>query len=582
MSPIALAFVALIPILTVGLLLVILRWPARRAMPLAYLLVALLAFSVWNIEFSQIADASLKGLVIASTLLYIIFGAILLLETLRSSGALDSIRNGFNNISADRRVQVIVVAWLFGSFIEGSAGFGTPAAVAVPLLIGLGFPPLAAVMAGMIIQSTPVSFGALGTPILVGVATGLGADPAVLTDAQSAGFAISDGALPEGYLAMIGARVAILHAVIGTLIPLILVSMLTRFFGTNRSFYEGLRIWKFALFSAVSMTIPYTLVAIFLGPEFPSLFGGLTGLALVIWAAKKKFLIPAERPWDFPKRENWRVDWFSDADRISLENPAASAGQKNSEAGKPVVDTHPPGILMAWLPYLLVALFLVVTRVPEFQLKPLLLTIGRLQYEFPSSGIKIDVKPLYLPGTLFLLVSLLTWRLHRIPFGSYRLAWTRSAKTTLSASVALIFTVPLVQVFLNSSNGLAGYPEMPIALAEGLSSLTGKAWPIFSPIVGGLGAFVAGSNTVSNMMFSLFQFNIGLQTGFDPAWIVALQAVGGAAGNTICIHNVVAASAVAGIYGKEGSIIRLTLPVFFYYALGAGVIGFVVVCLAPG
>ena len=85
-------------------------------------------------------------------------------------------------------------------------------------------------MAGMIIQSTPVSFGALGTPILVGVATGLGADPAVLTDAQSAGFAISDGALPEGYLAMIGARVAILHAVIGTLIPLILVSMLTRFF----------------------------------------------------------------------------------------------------------------------------------------------------------------------------------------------------------------------------------------------------------------------------------------------------------------------------------------------------------------
>ena len=134
MSPIALAFVALIPILTVGLLLVILRWPARRAMPLAYLLVALLAFSVWNIEFSQIADASLKGLVIASTLLYIIFGAILLLETLRSSGALDSIRNGFNNISADRRVQVIVVAWLFGSFIEGSAGFGTPAAVAVPLL----------------------------------------------------------------------------------------------------------------------------------------------------------------------------------------------------------------------------------------------------------------------------------------------------------------------------------------------------------------------------------------------------------------------------------------------------------------
>ena len=111
----------------------------------------------------------MKGLLIAGELLYIIFGAILLLNTLRYSGGLRIIRRSFENISSDRRIQVIIVAWLFGSFIEGAAGFGTPAAVAVPLLVGLGFPPLAAVVAGMMIQSTPVSFGAVGTPILVGV-----------------------------------------------------------------------------------------------------------------------------------------------------------------------------------------------------------------------------------------------------------------------------------------------------------------------------------------------------------------------------------------------------------------------------
>lgn len=137
----------------------------------------------------------------------------------------------------------------------------------------------------------------------------------------------------------------------------------------------------------------------------------------------------------------------------------------------------------------------------------------------------------------------------------------------------LVFTVPMVQVFINSSGGEAGLEKMPIVLAEGVASLTGSSWPFFSPFIGGFGAFVAGSNTVSNMMFSLFQFGVGQHIGVDPTWVVALQAVGGAAGNTICVHNVVAASAVVGLIGKEGAIIRKTLPVFGYYAIVAGAIG---------
>ena len=118
---------------------------------------------------------------------------------------------------------------------------------------------------------------------------------------------------------------------------------------------------------------------------------------------------------------------------------------------------------------------------------------------------------------------------------------------------------------------------MPIALADGVAALVGSAWPIFAPFIGGIGAAVAGSNTVSNMMFSLFQFGVGQRIDVDPTWIVALQAVGGAAGNMICVHNVVAASAVAGLVGTEGVTLRKTVFPFMYYALFAGSMGYSIV-----
>jgi lactate permease len=572
MHPAVLAFLAFLPILVVGLFLVVLRWPASRAMPLSYLTVAALALLVWQVPIVQVAIASAHGLIVAASLLYIIFGAILLLNTLQESGALSVIRKGFTDISPDRRIQVIIIAWLFGSFIEGSAGFGTPAAVAVPLMVGLGFPAMAAVVAGMIIQSTPVSFGALGTPIIVGVGNGLSGDPGVLEYARASGFVLQTTGEVDyaGFLAMIAAKVALLHCVAGTLIPLFVVSLMTRFFGPNRSLADGLRVWKFAVFAALSMTLPYLAVAVFLGPEFPSLVGGLTGLAIVITAARFGFLMPRGEPWDFAPRETWPPEWNGTLD---LQESQSS-------------DTR-MRLSMAWLPYLLVAVFLVATRVPELGVKGWLtaaqITVdwdglrGLAAEDDGATGIMSKVQPLYLPGTIFILVSVLASGLHRMGGAAYTRAWKKSARTMLTASVALVFTVPMVQVFINSSGGLAGYEKMPIALAEGVASATGAAWPIFAPFIGGFGAFVAGSNTVSNMMFSLFQFHVGESIGVAPDWIVALQAVGGAAGNTICVHNVVAASAVVGLVGREGLVIRRTLPVFVYYALITGTLGYAIV-----
>ena len=149
------AAVAVAPLAVVFLLLVFWRWPAKKTMPLAFGLTALLACFYWRVSVVRVAAASLEGLLIAGTLLYIVWGALLLLFVLKHSGAVRAIRNGFQNISPDRRIQAIIVAWTFGAFIEGAAGFGTPAAVAGPLLVILGFPPMAAVVCALTIQSAP-------------------------------------------------------------------------------------------------------------------------------------------------------------------------------------------------------------------------------------------------------------------------------------------------------------------------------------------------------------------------------------------------------------------------------------------
>jgi lactate permease len=554
MNTATLALLSMLPIVVVAVFLVGLRWPASRAMPLTYVVCAALALWVWQVPFPVVAAASINGVVIALSLIFIIFGAIVLLNTLQESGGLHTIRKGFTNISTDRRVQVIIVAWLFGSFIEGAAGFGSPAAVAVPLLVGLGFPAMAAVMAGMIIQSTPVSFGAAGTPILVGVNTGLANDPDVINFITQMGYQDM-----TSFLHMIGFKVAVLHVVAGTLVPLIVVSLLTRFYGSERSLTEGLKAWKFALFSALAMTMPYLFVAYALGPEFPSMFGGLAGLAIVITAARHKFLTP-KNTWDFPDKKTWKPEWTG-----LIEISDRNIPDRNIS------------LLSAWSPYILVAGLLVITRLNFLPFKAFMQNTALVIPELLNTHIGIKVAPLYLPGTIFLVAALFTFFVHKMDTKAAKRALGSSAKTAMYASVALIFTVPMVQVFINSGAGLSGYDRMPIVLADGVAALTGSAWPLFSTFIGGLGAFVAGSNTVSNMMFSSFQFGVGQRIGVDPSWVVALQAAGGAAGNMICVHNVVAACAVVGLLGKEGMIIRQTFLPFVYYAGFTGAIGYWIV-----
>ncbi|WP_232844908.1 L-lactate permease [Paracoccus onubensis] len=547
---------ALLPVLTVFVLLVVMRKSAKLAMLAAFVVTVVLALAIWGTPVARIAGASVNGLVTAITLLYIVFGAILLLYTVQESGAIRAIRRGFTDISPDRRIQAIIIAWMFGSMIEGASGFGTPAAVAAPLLLAIGFPAMAAVMVSLIIQSTPVSFGAVGTPMLVGVNTGL-------SNSEEVAAAIAPQTLDQ-YIPVVGANVAMVHALIGFLIPLLMVGMLTRFFGAGRSFAEGFRAWKFALFAGVAFTLPYWLVARFLGPEFPSLVGGLIGLMIVIPAARAGLFMPSDQ-FEFPPRDKWGSDWQGSVEPEQIDQEMAAEGAPRKDIS----------LMTAWMPYVIVVILLVLTRT-VVPLKDWL-TGPSATIAFNDvfgSGINSSAQFLYSPGTILILASLISVALFRMRGSDYTRAWAISGRTMMSAAPALLLAVPMVQVFINSgSDGLA---SMPITLAEGMAAATGNAWPIFAPLIGALGAFIAGSNTVSNMMFSLFQFSTAQGIGLDllgVTVVVTLQAVGGAAGNMICVHNVVAASATVGLTDREGDLIRKTLIPMAYYVVQAGLIG---------
>ncbi|MDZ4335488.1 MAG: L-lactate permease [Pseudomonas sp.] len=547
MSTGLLALLAFSPILLAAVLLIGLRWPAKHAMPLVYLLTAGVALFAWDMSFNRVLASTVQGLLITLGLLWIIFGAILLLNTLKHSGGITAIRAGFATISPDRRIQAIIIAWLFGCFIEGASGFGTPAAIAAPLLVAIGFPAMAAVMLGMLVQSTPVSFGAVGTPIIVGVNTGL--DSATI-GAQL----VAQGSSWAQFLQLITSEVAIIHAIVGTVMPLIMVLMLTRFFGTEKSWKAGFAVLPFAIFAGLAFTIPYALTGIFLGPEFPSLGGGLIGLAIVTSAARMGFLLP-KTTWDFAPADKWPAEWLGTIE-MKLDQLTAK----------------PMSALRAWLPYVLVGALLVISRVfPEVSaaLKAVMLNFPDLLGE---TGISANFQPLYLPGGILVTVVIATFFFHGMKLRELGSAVKESSGVLLSAGFVLLFTVPMVRILINSGVNAAELSSMPILMARWVADSVGGIYPLLAPSVGALGAFIAGSNTVSNMMFSQFQFGVASSLGISSALIVAVQAIGAAAGNMVAIHNVVAASATVGLLGREGSILRKTVWPTLYYVLFTGLI----------
>lgn len=557
-----LSALATLPILCALVLMVGLRWPATRAMPVAWLAAVFGAMYGWGLDATYVASLTLHGGVTAVSVLIIVFGAIVFLNTMKASGATETIQWGMQRVSPDRRVQAVIIGFLFTAFIEGAAGFGTPAALAAPLLISLGFPAVPAVVAALVFDSYSVTFGAVGTPIVFGLRY---VHPLV-TEAVAANPGGLNFSNPEEFNLVVGRWAALIHAIVILVLPVLVLGYMTRFFGPKRRWVDGLEAWPFCIFASISFLIPYLTFAWFFGPEFPSLAGGLIGIAVTIYGAKQRWFVP-RTTWDFGDPKDWDPSW-SPSGEIPLQSFTPRMTQ-----------------FKAWLPYALIGLILVLTRVPDLGLKALLSGTSIpfndiLGYEHVDNQIAV----FYLPGTIpFMLVALITAGIHRMSPSMTATAWTDSLNKMKNPAIALFFGVAIVSIFRLSSVNPHELPSMPLVLAESVSALAGSSWPFFSNFVGGLGAFITGSNTVSDLLFSEFQWGVAERLGYSRQIMVASQAVGGAVGNMICIHNIVAACAVVGMSGHEGTILRRTVIPFLLYSTVVGItVSIMVFWLFPG
>ncbi len=532
------SLLAFSPVILVTLFIIVLRMPATRAMPISLISMAAIAMVAWQVPGVQVAAATLEGFIIAISLIWILYGAVLLLNMLISSGAMESIRTWFTLITPDQRIQAIIIAWLLGSFLEGAAGFGSPVAICAPLMVALGFPPLAAVIMALLSNSISVAFGTAGSTILVGTLQGVQLGNGNATSLHPL---LQPGALP-GLMDAVSVQTALINLLPGTIIPLLSVMILTRFWGKNKSWTEGLLVWKFALLAGVSFTGFSALIAIFLGPEFPAILGSLFALILMVNLARRGILVP-KPAWTF-------------------------AG----EVPNPIEEKPQPQLTFtrAISPYILAIGLLVISRLDFLPFKAWMngVQIG-ISHIF-GTQISTFFSPIYSAGTIFSLAAILSIFIVHTPTEHLWPAVKNTNRSLLPSMIALATAIPMVRIFIHSSiNGL-GLPSMPFVLAESISQGLGPFWTAAAPFVGALGVFIAGSATVSNLMFSLLQFDIAVKHNLNPATILALQTAGASLGKMICVVNVVAAASVVGLQGKEGKIIRFTvLPALILVTLAA-------------
>jgi lactate permease len=493
---------------------------------------------------AYLAASSIKGIEGALEIIIIIFGALLLLYTLEESGGFATINAGFTHLTGDKRIQAILIGFVFVSLLEGTAGFGVPAAICAPLLIVLGFPPLAAVAITLIGNMPTVTFGTAGIPITKGYGKTLNI-PQILSSLE--------GSFSQ-FIQSVSFWGVTIHSLIGVFIPLFLILVLTKYFGKNRSWKEGFGAWKFAIFAGITFFIPYWLAGVLLGPELPTLVASLLAFFILAYAIRKKFCLPKEE-WKFEGSEKWPSSWKGSLKPTLPEKTKISS-------------------LMAWLPYGLIALILIITRIQPLStfLQAEVVTIA--WENIFKTELTTSIAPLFIPGIIpFMLIAVLTFRLHKMDGGEIKRAISKACKQMSSPAIVLIFSVAMAEVLICSSYNPLGYESMLVVMAKGIVGITGRFWGFISPFIGAFGAFISGSNTVSNMVFGLFQWSAASEAGISKSVTLALQAVGGSLGVGICIAKVVAACTTAGIVGKEGRVIRITFIPTLIYATLAGIIG---------
>jgi lactate permease len=520
--------VAALPIVVILVLMLALRRSAAHA-GLVGLAVALLAahlvfgFGPRALGASPVAATagSLgEALFIAATILWIVFPALCIHELQGRTGAIDTLRLAMGRLSGDPRIVALLVAWFFALFVEGAAGFGTSVALAAPFLVSAGFKRVEAVTIALVGHAVGVSFGAVGTPIVPQVAV--------------TGFTGLD----------IAAATGVYHGLLGSFMPLVMMLLVTRSLPRERRGGRG--VWGWTLLAAALFLVPHTLIALFVGPELPTLGGALVGglafVAALVLARRRG------RP----------------ASGAAVPPPATFLPGTRSVASVPGASGRRGEIVRAAAPYgVLVVLVLLTRLVPGVRE-----ALSDLTLSWRVGAFGGEVAPLYHPGTMLFVAFGLGAVSQRAGVGAARAAMRRALGQVAGVSVALVAMVGLSRVMV--------YAGMIDELAAAAAVAAGATWPLAAPFVGVLGTFVTGSATASNILFTEFQTATAERVGLPALPLVGAQGFGAAVGNAICPHNVVAAGATVGLAGAEGEVLRRTLAPALGYALLGGLLAWLV------
>lgn len=563
-----LALLAVVPIAIAFGLLVIARWSAARSMGVGWIVATGLGLAYWQMDPSWWAAVAIYGALEALPIILIVFGAILLMNYLDVSGAISTIRWHFSGISTDRRIQLLLIGLGFETIIEGVAGFGTPGALAAPLLIGLGFPPLGAAVFALFFNAPNPQFGAAGTPILGGVNSVIG--PEKLSQASEPITQTEFQGLVSAYSGVMTGLTFVFWGALG-------IFLLVYWFGNDgeRSLGGAARatvpVAPFALVLGIAAGLTQWAIAWYVGTELPSIVAGFVVFGLGLVMASRGILVPDDT-WEFPDRESWSDTWLGG---LSLDSIEDDDPQKEMP------------VWLAWTPYLLVGAILLVTRWPTLDLVPVLkeFTVGFSRI-LGYSELTWNIEYLYLPGTMpFIPVAILTGLLYRMNSAKTTRAWRESIRQVAPAALTLVIVVSLTQIMIQSGQFNAESIDygMMDALSIAVADAAGAALPMVAPWIGALGTFVTGSNTVSDILFASLQYDAAGDVGVSRSIVVAIQNVGGGVGNMVSVQNIAAICGVVGITGREGDILRKVVVPTVIFALFAGAVGTILVyVVAPG
>ena len=493
---------AAVPILVVLGLMIGLDWPAARAGAvgaLVALAVAAVAFDFGGADdpfgvSTGIAGVLTEAAFIAATIAGIIGPALGIHHLQERTGATTRLRAALAQLHPDPRVGALVIAWFFSLFLEGAAGFGTPVALAAPFLVAAGFAPVAAVSAALVGHAVGVSFGAVGTPVA-----------AQLAIVDLTGLELSRAT-------------AIYHLALGWVLMVALLRII------GRAYQGEGPPWRWGALAAVAFFVPFGAIALFVGPELPTLGGALIGVITFAVAAR--------------------------------------AGAAD-DAGAGEVGDDELSVLRAASPYLvLVALVLATRLVPGLRDQ-----LERVEIAWSTDGgFEGSVRPLVHPAVMLSLAFVAGAVLQRTSWPTVRSAFWTATTRLGPVVVALVAMITIARTM--------SYAGMTAELAEAGAS-TGWAWPFVAPAVGALGTFVTGSATASNVLFTELQEATAESAGLDTTTLLGAQGFGAAVGNIVCPHNIVAAVATVGLTGQEGVVLRRTFPVAIVYVALGGVLAFV-------